>query len=94
MQDPGSMTTATSQSEGRMKPGGGCPYRKGRKCLKCAIGSGKGGPGYSIRMPKIQSLSSSIKATGKQVKFGKVIKGGTSMKLKGALKMLGVNKKL
>ena len=48
MQYSGPITTATSQSEGRLKVGAGCPHGK-KKCLKCAIKNskkdGKGGPG-------------------------------------------------
>ena len=45
----GPTTTATSQTDGRLKVAAGCSHKKS-KCLKCAISKkdGAGGPGLKI----------------------------------------------
>jgi len=88
MQDSGTITTATSGDEGRLKISTGCSHGK-KKCLKCTVGKymkdGKGGPGMinapGYGMTKAQTtITPKMSAmTSKPHRSSRLI-GGTKMK--------------
>lgn len=98
MQDSGPTTTATSQSDGRMKVASGCPHgKKNGKCLKCVISKskkdGRGGPGFPSNAgygaPKGGTISMKAPPSGGKSRSFK-IKGMKS--LSSSIKSLNKNK--
>jgi len=83
MQDSGPITTATSQSEGRLKVGAGCPHGR-KKCLKCALKKdGKGG--VSVPEPGDKKIIYSKDSTKR--------KPHRSSRLLGGMKLRGISSK-
>lgn len=91
MQGSEALTTATSESEGRLKVsvGGTCPHGKKGKCLKCVLAKNKkdgaGGPGIpKLRFPTGIAGTGSIKSMGSVIKKSPISFKGKARKIKGA----------
>ena len=89
MDNVGTITTATSRSDGRLKVS--CPHGKTGKCLKCAIKKvkdGRGGSGYLANVGYGATKVSNPTPTSNYIP--RITRIHRSTKLKGALKLKGV----